>query len=105
MAYGLVGAHREELKDKQLLSLRTELRNNRLNGSGSSEAGPLLCTASRGASYMSKLAIVATTLVAVFGGGQQRNGGRADAQTGSRIASQAVWLRPRQIQSRQNQPR
>ncbi len=34
MAYGLVGAHREELKDKQLLSLRTELRSYRLNGSG-----------------------------------------------------------------------
>ncbi len=34
MAYGLAGAHREELKDKQLLSLRTELRSNRLNGSG-----------------------------------------------------------------------
>jgi hypothetical protein len=28
------GAHREELKDKQLLSLRTELRSYRLNGSG-----------------------------------------------------------------------
>jgi hypothetical protein len=34
MANGLVGAHREELKDKQLLSLRTELRSYRLNGSG-----------------------------------------------------------------------
>jgi len=34
MAYGLAGAHREELKDKQLLSLRTELRSYRLNGSG-----------------------------------------------------------------------
>ena len=34
MAYELTGAHREELKDKQLLSLRTELRSNRLNGSG-----------------------------------------------------------------------
>jgi hypothetical protein len=34
MAYGLTGAHREELNDKQLLSLRTELRNCRLNGSG-----------------------------------------------------------------------
>ena len=34
MAYGLTGAHREELKDKQLLSLRTELRSYRLNGSG-----------------------------------------------------------------------
>jgi hypothetical protein len=34
MAYGLAGAHREELKDKQLLSLRTELRGYRLNGSG-----------------------------------------------------------------------
>src|SRR6266849_4574353 len=29
MAYGLAGAHREELKDKQLPSLRTELRSNR----------------------------------------------------------------------------
>jgi hypothetical protein len=34
MAYGLAGAHREELKDKQLPSLRMELRSNRLNGSG-----------------------------------------------------------------------
>jgi hypothetical protein len=34
MAYGLAGAHREELKDEQLLALRTELRSNRLNGSG-----------------------------------------------------------------------
>ena len=34
MAYGLAGAHREELKDKQLLLLRTELRSCRLNGSG-----------------------------------------------------------------------
>jgi hypothetical protein len=34
MAYGLAGAHREELKEKQLLSLRTELRSYRLNGSG-----------------------------------------------------------------------
>jgi hypothetical protein len=34
MAYGLAGAHREELKDKQLLALRTELRRYRLNGSG-----------------------------------------------------------------------
>src|SRR5258707_2029480 len=34
MAYGLAGAHREELKGKQLLSLRTELRSYRLNGSG-----------------------------------------------------------------------
>ena len=34
MAYGLTDAHREELKDKQLLSLRTELRSYRLNGSG-----------------------------------------------------------------------
>jgi hypothetical protein len=30
MAYGLTDAHREELKDKQLLSLRTELRSYRL---------------------------------------------------------------------------
>jgi hypothetical protein len=34
MAYGLAGAHREELKDKQLLSLHTELRSYCLNGSG-----------------------------------------------------------------------
>jgi hypothetical protein len=34
MAYGLAGARREELKDKQLLSLRSELRSYRLNGSG-----------------------------------------------------------------------
>ena len=34
MAYGLAGVHREELKDKQLLALRAELRSNRLNGSG-----------------------------------------------------------------------
>jgi hypothetical protein len=34
MAYGLGGAELEELKDRQLLSLRTELRSYRLNGSG-----------------------------------------------------------------------
>ena len=34
MAYGSAGAHREELKEKQLLLLRTELRSYRLNGSG-----------------------------------------------------------------------
>jgi hypothetical protein len=34
VTYGLTGAHREELKDKQPLSLRTELRSYRLNGSG-----------------------------------------------------------------------
>jgi len=34
MAYGLAGAHREELKEKQLLLLRTELRSYRLNVSG-----------------------------------------------------------------------
>jgi hypothetical protein len=34
MADGLAGAHRKELKDKQLLVLRAELRSNRLNGSG-----------------------------------------------------------------------
>jgi len=33
MAYGSADVHREELKDKQL-ALRTELRSNRLNGSG-----------------------------------------------------------------------
>ncbi len=34
MAHGLAGTHREELKDKQLVSLRGELRSYRLNGSG-----------------------------------------------------------------------
>jgi hypothetical protein len=34
MAYGLADAPRKELKDKQLLSLCTELRSNRLNRSG-----------------------------------------------------------------------
>ena len=34
MAHGLAGAPRKELKDKQLLSLCTELRSNRLNRSG-----------------------------------------------------------------------
>jgi hypothetical protein len=34
MACGLAGAHQEELKGRQLLSLRTELRSYRLNGSG-----------------------------------------------------------------------
>ena len=37
MGYGLAGAHREELKDKQMLSLRTELRSYRLNGSGTNK--------------------------------------------------------------------
>jgi hypothetical protein len=34
MAYGSADAHREELKDKRLLALGTELRSNRLNASG-----------------------------------------------------------------------
>jgi hypothetical protein len=34
MAYGLAGAHRQELKDKQRLSLRTKLRSYCLNASG-----------------------------------------------------------------------
>jgi hypothetical protein len=34
MGHGLAGAHREELKDKQLPSRRTELRSYHLNGSG-----------------------------------------------------------------------
>jgi hypothetical protein len=34
MAHGLAGAYRKELKDKQLPSLRAELRSCRLNGSG-----------------------------------------------------------------------
>jgi hypothetical protein len=34
MGYGLAGAHRKKLNDKRLLSRRTELRSNRLNGSG-----------------------------------------------------------------------
>jgi len=34
MACGLAGAQREELKDKQPLALREELRSNRPNGSG-----------------------------------------------------------------------
>jgi hypothetical protein len=77
IAYGLAGAHREELKDKQLLSLRTELRSYRLDGSGinkivrSTSATPwsikrsnLLWAASRGATYMSILAIGAAILPA-----------------------------------------
>jgi hypothetical protein len=34
MAYGLADAHREELKDNKLLSLRAELRSYGLKGSG-----------------------------------------------------------------------
>jgi hypothetical protein len=73
MAYGLGGAQREELKDKQLLSLRTELRSYPLNGSGmnkivrSSSATP--CSIKRSELHV-KLAIVATALLAVFGGGR-----------------------------------
>ena len=37
MVHELAGADREELKDRQLLSLRTELRSNRLNGSGTNK--------------------------------------------------------------------
>jgi hypothetical protein len=37
MVHELAGADREELKDKRLLSLRTELRSNRLNGSGTNK--------------------------------------------------------------------
>src|SRR6266516_4873948 len=74
MAYGLAGAHREELKDKQLLSLRTELRSYRLNGSGINKiVRKCICyfyAASKGETYMFKPAIVAATLLAVFGGGQ-----------------------------------
>jgi hypothetical protein len=67
MAYGLAGAHREELKDEQLLPLRAELRSYRLNGSGmnkiarSTSATP--CSIKR-STYMSELAIVAAILPA-----------------------------------------
>jgi hypothetical protein len=37
MADGLAGVHREELKDKQLLSVRKELRSCRLNGPGTKD--------------------------------------------------------------------
>jgi hypothetical protein len=66
-AYGLAGAHREELKDKQLLPLRTELRSYRPNGSGmnkivrSTSATPWSIKRS---TYMSKLAIVAAIVPA-----------------------------------------
>jgi hypothetical protein len=45
MAEGLAGARLEELKNKQLPSLRAELRSYRLNGSGMNKIGevhPLL---------------------------------------------------------------
>lgn len=51
MAHGVSGAHREKLKDKQLLSLRTELRSYRLNGSGVNKivrsASSTLCSIKR----------------------------------------------------------
>jgi hypothetical protein len=73
MADGLGSAHRRELKDKQLLSLHTELRSYRLNASGmnkiarSASATPWSI---KRRTCMPKLAIVATALLAVFGGGQ-----------------------------------
>jgi hypothetical protein len=66
MAYGLASAHREELKDDQLLSsLRTEQRSCRLNGSGMNKIARTtsgIHAASTGARHMSKLAIVAVIL-------------------------------------------
>jgi hypothetical protein len=62
----------QQLEDEQILSSRTELRSYRLNGSGmnkivrSTSATPWSIKRS---TYMSKLAIVATALLAVFGGG------------------------------------
>jgi hypothetical protein len=69
MAYGLAGAHREELKDKQ----RAELRSYRLNRSGinkivrSRSATPWSIKRSK---VMSRTAIVATILLVALGGRQ-----------------------------------
>jgi hypothetical protein len=72
MAYGLAGA-REELKDKQLLSLRCELRSYRLMRSGMIKivrgAFATLATL-RGATQMSNLKMLGTILIFTFGGGQ-----------------------------------
>jgi hypothetical protein len=73
MAYGLADAYREELKDRQPLSLRTELRSYRLNGSRINKIARSASATPRSINRrtnMFKLAIVATTLLAVAGGGQ-----------------------------------
>jgi hypothetical protein len=51
MAYGVAGTLREELKDKQLLSLRTVLRSYRLNALGTNKivqsTSSTLCSAKK----------------------------------------------------------
>jgi hypothetical protein len=73
MAYGLARVHREELKDKQLLSLRTELRNFRLMRSGMIKmvrgAFATLPTL-RGATQMSNLKMLGTILIFTLSGEQ-----------------------------------
>jgi hypothetical protein len=73
MASGLAGVHREELKDNELLSLRTELRNFRLIRSGMIKmircAFATLPTL-RGATQMSNLKMLGTILIFTLGGEQ-----------------------------------
>jgi hypothetical protein len=60
----------QELEDERIL----ELRSNRLNGSGTNKivrSTSATCAASRGETCMFKFAIVAATVLAVFGGGGQ----------------------------------
>jgi hypothetical protein len=72
-AYGLAGAHREELKDKRWLALRTELRNFRLVRSGMIKmvrgAVATLPTL-RGAMQMSNLKMLGTILIFALSGQQ-----------------------------------
>jgi hypothetical protein len=67
------GARGRELEDGQILALRTELRSNRLNGSGMNKmvrgAFATLPTL-RGATQMSNLKMLGTTLILTLGGVQ-----------------------------------
>jgi hypothetical protein len=73
MAYGLAGVHREELKDRRLLSLRAELRNFRLMRSGMIKmirAAFVTLPTLRGTTQMSNLKMLGTILIFTLGGEQ-----------------------------------
>jgi len=80
------GAQRAELKDWQLLSLHTELRSYRLNGSGMNKmvrgAFAILPTL-RGAMQMSNLKILGTALILTPGGVQSLFAQAAISESGA----------------------
>ena len=73
MAFRVTCARWQELEDEQILALRTELRSNRLNGSGMNKivrrAFATLPTL-RGTTQMSNLKMLGTILIFTLSGGQ-----------------------------------